>query len=42
VRVVGLGYGSDEESKKMRGFFAHGNAYTLKKMQQHFAKTTAK
>jgi len=38
VRVVGLGYGSDEESKKMRGFFAQGNAYTLKKMQDHFAK----
>lgn len=42
VRVVGLGYGTDEESKKMRGFFAQGNAYTLKKMQEHFARNAAK
>ena len=40
--MVGLGYGSDEESKKMRGFFAQGNAYTLKKMQEHFNKKAAK
>jgi uncharacterized protein YndB with AHSA1/START domain len=37
VRIVGLGYGSDEESKKMRTFFEAGNSYTLKKLQEHFA-----
>ncbi|HZU36605.1 MAG TPA: SRPBCC domain-containing protein [Gemmataceae bacterium] len=38
LRVVGLGYGADEESKKLRAFFEKGNAYTLKKLQEHFAK----
>jgi uncharacterized protein YndB with AHSA1/START domain len=38
VRVVGLGYGSDEESQKMRKFFEAGNAHTLKKLQDHMAK----
>ncbi len=38
VRVVGLGYGADEESKKLRVFFEKGNAYTLKRLQEHFAK----
>jgi uncharacterized protein YndB with AHSA1/START domain len=37
VRLVGQGYGSDEESKKLRAFFAKGNAYTLQKLQKHFA-----
>jgi uncharacterized protein YndB with AHSA1/START domain len=37
VRIVGLGYGSDDESKKMRAFFEKGNAYTLQKLQEHFA-----
>jgi uncharacterized protein YndB with AHSA1/START domain len=37
VRIVGLGYGADEESKKMRAFFEKGNNYTLKKLQEHFA-----
>jgi hypothetical protein len=37
VRVVGLGYGTDDESTKMRKFFEAGNAYTLKKLQEHFA-----
>jgi uncharacterized protein YndB with AHSA1/START domain len=37
LRLVGLGYGSDEESQKLRAFFEKGNAYTLKKMQEHFA-----
>lgn len=36
VRVAGLGYGSDEESQKMRKFFAAGNADTMKKLQSHF------
>jgi uncharacterized protein YndB with AHSA1/START domain len=38
VRVVGLGYSADEESKKLRAFFEKGNAYTLKRLQEHFAK----
>jgi len=38
VRAVGLGYGADEESQKMRKFFESGNAYTLKKLQEHFTK----
>jgi uncharacterized protein YndB with AHSA1/START domain len=37
VRVVGLGYGDDEASKKLRAFFEQGNAQTLKKLQEHFA-----
>ena len=38
VRFVGLGFGSDEESKKMRAFFDRGNAYTLKQLQGRFAR----
>jgi uncharacterized protein YndB with AHSA1/START domain len=37
VRIVGLGFGGDEESKKMRAFFDRGNAFTLKKLQERFA-----
>jgi uncharacterized protein YndB with AHSA1/START domain len=37
VRSVGLGFGDDEESKKMRAFFDRGNAFTLKKLQEKFA-----
>lgn len=37
VRFVGLGFGSDEESVKMRAFFDRGNAYTLKKLRERFA-----
>jgi uncharacterized protein YndB with AHSA1/START domain len=37
VRVAGLGYGDDDESRRMRAFFTRGNAYTLKKLQEHFA-----
>lgn len=37
VRVVGLGFGSDEESQKMRAFFDRGNAFTLKRLQERFA-----
>ncbi len=37
VRIVGLGFGDDEESKKMREFFDRGNAFTLKKLQEKFA-----
>jgi uncharacterized protein YndB with AHSA1/START domain len=37
LRVVGTGYGDDEESQKLRSFFEKGNAYTLKKLQEKFA-----
>ncbi len=37
VRIVSLGFGDDEESKKMRAFFDRGNAYTLRKLQERFA-----
>ncbi len=36
LRVVGLGFGNDEESQKLRGFFERGNEFTLKKVQQYF------
>ncbi len=42
LRVVGLGYGDDEESRKLRGFFDKGNAYTLKKLQEKFVGKQAK
>lgn len=41
VRVVGLGFGDDEESKEMRAFFDRGNAFTLKKLQERFASNSA-
>ena len=37
ARFVGLGFGADKESAKMRAFFDRGNAYTLKKLQERFA-----
>jgi uncharacterized protein YndB with AHSA1/START domain len=37
LRLVGTGYGDDEDSRKLRGFFEKGNAYTLKKLQEKFA-----
>jgi uncharacterized protein YndB with AHSA1/START domain len=41
VRIVGLGFGADEESRAMRAFFDRGNAYTLKKLQERFAPKKA-
>jgi hypothetical protein len=38
LRVVGLGFGPDEESQKMRAFFEKGNEFTLKQLQAHFSK----
>ena len=37
LTVIGLGYGNDDESKKLREFFRAGNDYTLKKLQKRFA-----
>lgn len=37
VRVVGNGYGDDEESQKLRSFFDKGNSFTLQKLQEKFS-----
>jgi hypothetical protein len=37
LKLVGLGYGNDEESRKLRNFFDKGNTYTVKKVQEKFA-----
>ena len=37
VREVSLGFGTDDESKKMREFFNRGNAFTLQELQKRFA-----
>lgn len=42
VTVIGLGYGDDEESKKMREHFNAGNDFTLKRLQKRFALKEAK
>ena len=42
LRIVGNGYGDDEESRKLRSFFEKGNAYTLQKLQEKFAAKDAK
>lgn len=34
VRVVSLGFGSDDQSKKVRAHFREGNAYTLKMLRE--------
>jgi uncharacterized protein YndB with AHSA1/START domain len=36
LRVVGVGYGDDEESRKLKAFFTKGNDYTIKKLQAKF------
>lgn len=38
VRVVGLGFGPDEESQKMRAFFEKGNAVTVDQLRRRFEK----
>lgn len=41
MTICGMGYTNDEESQKMRKHFKWGNAYTLKKLQERFAKKSA-
>ncbi len=41
VKIVGLGFGVDEESKRMRAFFDRGNAHTLRQLQSYFASQTS-
>ena len=36
VREICLGFGKDDESKKMREFFKRGNAITMKGLQKRF------
>jgi uncharacterized protein YndB with AHSA1/START domain len=36
LRIVGMGFGTDEESQKMKEFFKQGNAFTLAQLQRHF------
>ena len=36
LRIVGMGFGRDEESQKMKEFFEKGNAYTLAQLQKRF------
>jgi uncharacterized protein YndB with AHSA1/START domain len=38
LRIVGMGFGADEESQRMRSFFEKGNAFTLAQLQKHFAR----
>jgi len=36
LRIVGMGFGTDEESQKMKEFFMQGNAFTLAQLQKRF------
>lgn len=37
LRIVGLGFGNDAESQRMKDFFKQGNAFTLGQLQKRFA-----
>lgn len=39
IREVSMGFGSDDESQKMRQFFDRGNAFTMAALQKRFAAT---
>jgi hypothetical protein len=36
LRIVGMGFGTDEESIKMKDYFKRGNAFTLTQLQKYF------
>lgn len=38
LRIVGMGFGADEESQKMKEFFRQGNEFTLVQLQKRFAQ----
>lgn len=40
VRVVSMGFGTDDESQRMRQFFSQGNAYTVLALQKRFGAAT--
>ncbi len=42
VREVSLGFGTDDESQRMRAFFDQGNATTLNQLKRHFDTTDTK
>lgn len=42
LTITGMGYGNDEESRKLRTFFDKGNSYTIKKLQENFTKQSPK
>ena len=42
VTVVGLGYTDDEQSQKMRAFFAQGNKYSLDQLKNALTKKASK
>ena len=37
VKEISMGFGKDDESKKMREFFDRGNAFTLQELQKRFS-----
>jgi uncharacterized protein YndB with AHSA1/START domain len=41
LREVTLGFGDDDESRRMREFFDRGNAVTLSKLQKHFSEASS-
>jgi uncharacterized protein YndB with AHSA1/START domain len=41
LREVSLGFGDDDESRKMREFFDRGNAATLAQLQKHFSEASS-
>lgn len=38
VRIVGLGFGADDEAQRMRAFFEQGNAYTLDQLRKYLER----
>ncbi|NBT99931.1 MAG: hypothetical protein EBT59_12590 [Betaproteobacteria bacterium] len=38
LRIVGMGFGTDEESQKMKDYFMRGNAFTLSQLQTYFRR----
>jgi len=36
VRIIGLGFGDDADSQKLKDFFRKGNAWTLEQLQKKF------
>ncbi len=41
LRIVGLGFTPDEDSQKLKAFFAQGNQVTLEQLQRRFAPAGA-
>ena len=38
LRIVGMGFGTDGESQRMKEFFVQGNAFTLTQLQKQFER----